>query len=339
MRIVLVALISLFFLFSLTSRVYAAPTTWEAKATLLASWKTLVDSYPGNASYEVIGRTELGADIWAFSVGNGSSHVVMDGTIHGMEYFTAHSLYFVAEWLLTNGTAESEACLNNLTVVFVPHLNWDLAGPPYVAPPAGRKNSNGVDLNRNFVTGWGLAGSSDPASEYYRGPSAASESETQTIRALVNDVDAVAWFNWHDFGGYELNNGSLFYTNNVASQHTANCEAFLDEYEAVSSARGVSEFYTFSASKGGYARDDGYSLSGGVAFCVEEWYGTPEFGNSTGLIKERGVCLLLAAESLYGAPASEDVPIPGADELDAWVGPLVALAILTCIIGMLREAS
>lgn len=47
----------------------------------------------------------------------------------------------------------------------------------------------GVDLNRNYPQGWSntCSGSSNPSSSTYKGPSAASEAETQAILALSND--------------------------------------------------------------------------------------------------------------------------------------------------------
>jgi murein tripeptide amidase MpaA len=44
-----------------------------------------------------------------------------------------------------------------------------------------RKNANGVDLNRNFATGWESGGSKDPSSEYHRGSAPLSESGSQTL--------------------------------------------------------------------------------------------------------------------------------------------------------------
>ena len=44
----------------------------------------------------------------------------------------------------------------------------------------------GVDVNRNFDANWAVTGSSsDPCSETYHGPSAASEPATQALANLI----------------------------------------------------------------------------------------------------------------------------------------------------------
>lgn len=60
-----------------------------------------------------------------------------------------------------------------------------------------RTNHNGVDINRNFPTGW-EENSDDPESNYYRGPSAGSEPETQIAMGLVaSNPDACAYVDHH----------------------------------------------------------------------------------------------------------------------------------------------
>lgn len=44
---------------------------------------------------------------------------------------------------------------------------------------------DGVDLNRNYGFAWELGGSTDPSSEYYRGPYPFSENETRAVRELT----------------------------------------------------------------------------------------------------------------------------------------------------------
>ena len=66
---------------------------------------------------------------------------------------------------------------------------------------------DGVDPNRNFPEHWGWDddGSSPLiSSETYRGPSAASEPETQAIINLYDQVDFVFHVNWHSVGQWLL---------------------------------------------------------------------------------------------------------------------------------------
>jgi hypothetical protein len=69
-----------------------------------------------------------------------------------------------------------------------------------------RNNGNGtwgVDLNRNYPFGWGPAsscsGSTSTSSETYRGPSAASEAETQTMLAFGNDRRFTKVHDYHSY--------------------------------------------------------------------------------------------------------------------------------------------
>ncbi len=88
-------------------------------------------------------------------------------------------------------------------------LRWgcDFVVVPALTPSSidlnTRKNHNEVDINRNFPTGWGEAGSNDPGNINYSGPSAASELETQIAMDLLdNHPDACAYIDHHQSGSW-----------------------------------------------------------------------------------------------------------------------------------------
>ncbi len=60
----------------------------------------------------------------------------------------------------------------------------------------------GVDLNRNYPFGWygACSGSTSPSSETYKGPSPASEAETQTMIAFSNDQHFTKILDYHSSG-------------------------------------------------------------------------------------------------------------------------------------------
>jgi len=91
---------------------------------------------------------------------------------------------------------------------------WNPDGYEYVyyVDNMWRKNRNpcppgvGVDLNRNYPFGWdsGCSGSTDPNSETYKGPSPASEVETQTMIKFSNDQHFAKVLDYHSYGSEVL---------------------------------------------------------------------------------------------------------------------------------------
>jgi len=64
-----------------------------------------------------------------------------------------------------------------------------------------RKNSRGVDLNRNYPIGWKTqcGGDSSSDSEVYRGPKPFSEIETLTMKAFQNDRNFAKLIDFHSY--------------------------------------------------------------------------------------------------------------------------------------------
>lgn len=64
-----------------------------------------------------------------------------------------------------------------------------------------KANARGVDLNRNFDIGWdSYSGASEPGSEGYKGPSPASEPETQAILNVARKYNPVCCIAYHSSG-------------------------------------------------------------------------------------------------------------------------------------------
>jgi hypothetical protein len=63
-------------------------------------------------------------------------------------------------------------------------------------------DNDGVDLNRNYPFGWysAYSGSTSPSSETYKGPSPASEPETQTMMTFSDDRHFVKVMDYHSYG-------------------------------------------------------------------------------------------------------------------------------------------
>ena len=144
--------------------------------------------------------------------------VLLDGAHHGGELLSVDVVLDAIAVLLDNSepalAPRVERWLRELVILCVPEVNPD--GVQAVLTDSARSDrknardnnengrvdgADGVDLNRNYPYRWGSLGekgsSSDPKSVYYRGPSAASEPETQAMMALALEQHPVASISFH----------------------------------------------------------------------------------------------------------------------------------------------
>ena len=158
--------------------------------------------------HESIGKSVEGRDIEAYTYGNGDTHLIFVGGIHGgYEWNSVLLSYQFMDYLRENPTIIPA----NLTVAVIPSANPDglykvigkegrftISDIPTKeqALGTGRFNANGVDLNRNFDCKW------KPESTWQNkvvsaGSSAFSEPEAAAIRGFVLKYNPVAAIFWH----------------------------------------------------------------------------------------------------------------------------------------------
>ncbi len=175
---------------------------------LYADLQTQAQAYPGLTYLRSIGKSYEGRDIWSMRVTN-ESHVVADkprlflmANIHGREMITPEMAMVFMDHLLENYGVDPDVTwiLDWHEIYIVVSANPDghvrnettLAYWRKNAHPYGScsPDSIGVDLNRNHSFKWGLGvgSSGDPCDETYRGPSNASEIETQLIQNYVRSL-------------------------------------------------------------------------------------------------------------------------------------------------------
>ena len=226
--------------------------------------------------------------------------VYFDALHHAREPQAMASMMYYMYWLLENYGTDPEVTylLNNREIFFVPVVNPDGYVYNQSTNPNGggswRKNrrnnggSFGVDLNRNYDYGWGnnSGSSNDPGSETYRGPSAASEPETQAIKNFVSTINPKIAFSMHSVAGRYLN--PYGYTDTTISYEI---------YSEFSSDFAASNNYLYGTVKemlnyysSGTTRD--YLHSEGT-YC---W--TPEVGG-TGFWPNQSEIIPVASENLY----------------------------------------
>jgi len=194
---------------------------WHTYVETLGELQALHDAHPDITTAPFsIGRSLEGREIWAIKVSDSpdvdepEAEVLFDGVHHGREIMTVELCLFLIRHLCENYGSDRLATdlVNQRQIYFVPIVNPD--GFVYneaIAPNGGgmwRKNRrpgtvcDGVDLNRNYPIGWGGRGSSgNGCDETYRGPSAASEPETQAMIRFINGRRFVTHDTIHSFMG------------------------------------------------------------------------------------------------------------------------------------------
>ncbi len=178
--------------------------TYESMQELVAAHPNLatIEDY-GDSWEKTMPGGNPGYDLLAIHLTNTAipgpkPRFLLFGAVHAREYVTAETALRFAEWLVNHYGSDPDATwiLDYNEIVISPQANPD--GRKIAETGVlWRKNTDnddgctnpsswGVDLNRNYNFKWGVTGSStNPCSETYRGPSAASEPETQAHQNLI----------------------------------------------------------------------------------------------------------------------------------------------------------
>ena len=184
---------------------------------------------------ESIGKTHRNRIQWMWKISDNPEvdepepEVLYTALTHAREMGGPTALLYFAEWLMNSyaaGDSEAVYLVKNRELYFIPIVNPDgFAINDSLAPMGGglwRKNVrdndgdgvfdggilsaigiDGVDLNRNFKYKWGFdnVGSSGSfSSREYRGPSPASEPETQALQDFVAGREFEVALNYHSYG-------------------------------------------------------------------------------------------------------------------------------------------
>ncbi len=175
--------------------VQASFAEWEAK------WPNVVDRMQ-------IGKTSSGFPLESVRITDESIpyddamtatgeklRVYLDGGHHGNEFLGVELVMYYLEDILTQAAAGDAVTVQFLTdteIYATPIINVD--GNFLDA----RKNSNHVDLNRNYDYQWGGPGSSSLiADQEYKGPSPASEAEVLANMQFATKIRPDLWITMH----------------------------------------------------------------------------------------------------------------------------------------------
>jgi len=204
--------------------------SWDEEGGIRDELYDIAYDNPDLAELVVLGHTLQGREIAAVKLTAGGSRVP-DGSRPAVLYT---SLQHAREWIsvevnrrLLNlfvdqwraGDEKTMRLLHNNELWFIVVSNPDGYQYTFDTERLWRKNlrdndgdgtvttADGVDPNRNYPEHWGYdeeGSSSIISSETYRGPSAASEAETQAVIALYDRVDFAFHVNYHSTGEWLL---------------------------------------------------------------------------------------------------------------------------------------
>ncbi len=188
---------------------------YETVEESYAAAQSFATTHPTLASWLVVGRSwEKQAGLGGYdirvlkltnsAIGGNKPKLFVNSAIHAREYTTAPVALEFARWLINGygNNADATWILDHHEVHLLLQSNPD-GRKKAEGGLSWRKNTNtaycgatsnyrGVDLNRNFTQSWnstqGEGSSGNECNLTYRGPSAASEPETQAIESYVRSL-------------------------------------------------------------------------------------------------------------------------------------------------------
>ena len=204
--------------------------SWDEAGGIRDELYALAEENPQLLKLEVLGHTHQGRELIAVKVTQGAQEVpdgqrpavLYSSTQHAREWISTEVNrrtlnHFVSRWRANDRSIRR--MLQRTELWFVIVANPDGYQYTFDHERLWRKNlrdnngndevdvGDGVDPNRNFNEHWGYdneGSSSDEADETYRGPSPASEPETQFMQGLINRIKPKFQSNLHSFGEWLL---------------------------------------------------------------------------------------------------------------------------------------
>lgn len=175
------------------------PEVWYKYDQVLEKIDLLQKKYPAMVKVSQIGQTSLKRPYMALKVGHGKKCIAMVGAVHAGEAGPEMIMYILDKLLENN-----QDLLKKVSIVAIPSANPDMRdrlakGNPWYL----RRNTNMVDINRNFPANWTNVettygySTDDPQSNTYRGMYPESESETAAIISFIKSHKPKLLFSYH----------------------------------------------------------------------------------------------------------------------------------------------
>jgi murein tripeptide amidase MpaA len=190
----------------------------------VAALNAFASTYPAITDLSSIGTSTEGRDIWALKISDNPTvdesepEVLILGNTHAREQITQIICVAIADSLLSNYGSDPQYTewVDEREIWIVPVLNPDGLTWVETNDLFWRKNrwvdpqsqiTYGVDLNRNYAYEWGHDDNGSDGSKSaptYRGPSAASEPETQVMQNFIDSRDLAFCISYHAYGNLTL---------------------------------------------------------------------------------------------------------------------------------------
>lgn len=177
------------------------PTSWFDAYKTYAEVSAYVDTLVGlrpdlatrvNLGNSLEGRSIFGLRITAPTGPATKPAVLYNGCQHAREWIAVMTPMYIADQLIRGHATDAniQRLLRDCIVYIVPIVNPDGYSYSWTTNRMWRKNRRGgygVDLNRNWSVGWGLASGSSGSlgSETYRGTAPFSEPESTVLRNFI----------------------------------------------------------------------------------------------------------------------------------------------------------
>ncbi len=200
-----------------------APTDRYSYQQMLSDMDQLQALYPSLVRIASIGKSELGRKIPVLLVGEADAeyHVLIQGAIHAREHFTAWLAMAMADHTLLHDRLDGNVCYHIIPMsnpdgvilsqsetlddtqkaIYWSDWDWEYThADAAVYAEQWKANALGVDLNRNFSSGWEESlERTEPSSEKYRGEEPFCAAESQALRdyTLAYDFDATVSLHSH----------------------------------------------------------------------------------------------------------------------------------------------
>lgn len=200
------------------------PTTKYTYEQMNKDLAKLQELYPQLVSVSVIGKTELKRDIPVMVVGdkNAQYQILVQAAMHGREHFNAWLAMAMMDYLLAQDEIPTDVCyhiipMSNPDGVIISQtgqldeiqmmayeLDWDYGytrADIYTYATQWKANALGVDINRNFISGWTPSDEHpEQSSEKYRGCAPFSSAEASALRDYTMETAFDATLSLHSYG-------------------------------------------------------------------------------------------------------------------------------------------